>query len=326
MRTWYSITASADNSVASLSIYDEIGMWGVNARDFIRDLKSITAPTVEISINSPGGSLFDAVAMFNALRASGKTIVTKVAGVAASAASYILQAGDTRTAPENTFVMVHNPLMGAYGTAEDMREAADILDKVGESMRATYQTRSGMSDEQMAETFATDTWLTAQEALDLGLLDEVTPAIAVSASYEVDRLPENIKALLQGAPKEAPAADVPPATKPYAEQVAEILAAADLSEHAAAFVLRYTTLDAVSAAVGEAREIRALCTVLAKDAKPFIAAGTSLADVRAALLAAQVAADPGEIDNAEKTGGAPAPAQPNAATPSSIWAARNKTH
>lgn len=327
MRTWYSITASADNSVASLSIYDEIGMWGVNARDFIRDLKSITAPTIELSINSPGGSLFDAVAIFNALRASGKTIVTKVAGVAASAASYVLQAGDTRTAPENTFVMVHNPLMGVHGTADDMREAADILDKVGESMRATYQKRSGMSDEQMAEAFASDTWLTAQEALDLGLLDEVTPAISVTASYDADRLPEHIKAMLSAAPSsEAPTVEDEPAATPVVEQIAALLTEANLGEHLQVFALRHDTVTSARAAVAVAREVKALCTALGKDAAPFIAAHKSLADVRAELLAAQVAADPGEIDTAPKSGGATPPAQPSAATPSSIWAARNKSH
>lgn len=314
MRTWYTITASADNSVARLSIHDEIGMWGVSARDFIRDLKARTEPNIEVSINSPGGSLFDAVAIFNALRTSGKNITTQVAAIAASAASYILQAGDKRTAPSNAFVMVHNPIMGVYGNAEEMADALDILTKVGESMRATYQARSGMSDEQMTEVFAGEgTYLTAQEALDLGLLDEVTPAVAVTASYDVERLPEHIQAMFK--PKQPPA----PPVVPFADQLRAALDAADLSAYASDFALAHTDMAGVQAAVTNAREVRALCAVLAEDAVDFIRAGKSLTDVRAALLAKRVEAQ--EVNTSPVTpGGAPAQAQPSATT-SSIWAA-----
>lgn len=302
-------------------------MWGVSARDFIKDLKAIQAPTIEISINSPGGSLFDAVAIFSALRASGKQIVTKVAGIAASAASYILQAGDKRVAPENTFVMMHNPIMGVYGNAEQMSEAVDILEKVGASMRATYQSRSGMTDEQMNDLFAGDgTYLTAQEAKDLGLLDEVTPAIQVSASFDTDRLPENIKALLEPevqAPAD-PVKEESPLEPTLAEQMQAALEKSGLQAYAETYALAFTDMASLQAAISNAREVKALCAVLAEDATPFIQARKSIADVRAALLAKR-SADP-EIDTAPapETGGAPNTAQPSATT-ADIWAARRKS-
>ncbi|MEJ8811410.1 head maturation protease, ClpP-related [Variovorax ureilyticus] len=188
-------------SGSTLSIYDEIGVLGVQASDFRQQLDAVQSPTLALEINSPGGDVFAGVAIYNMLKASGKTIAVKVMGVAASAASLIAMAGDTIEMPENTFMMVHNPLTGIYGNAEDLREAADVLDKIGESLLAAYVGKTGMPEAEMKALLAHDTWLTAGEALTKGFATKVTPAINAQASFSMKRadLPANVAAMFKAA-------------------------------------------------------------------------------------------------------------------------------
>ncbi|QRQ86256.1 head maturation protease, ClpP-related [Cupriavidus oxalaticus] len=337
MKNWYSITAKANTpEEADISIFDEIGFWGVTAKDFIADLSKITAKKINLSINSPGGSVFDALAIFNALRNSGKEIHVRVLGIAASAASYIMLAGDKIVMPENTFVMVHNPLAGMYGNAEEFREFADVLDKVGASLRATYVKRTGKSEEEIDALLSKDTYLTAAEAVEIGLADEMEPAMNVTASYETDRLPENVKAAFTAA--QTPAAKTDPAPEPkqaaqeanatFADQVTALAEQAGLAEFATVWALDQSlgAVEAVTAAINDAREIKALCAVAKKPdaAAQFIKARTSTADVRAKLCSMLAEADEQQhIDTAPKGNStATNPAQPVAVKTADIWAAR----
>ena len=156
MKTWYSIQAKADQS-ADISIFDEIGFFGVNAKQFIGDLKAIDAKTIKLAINSPGGSVFDALAMYNALRQHPANVEVTVLGVAASAASLVAMAGDTIVMPENAFMMIHNPLNFAYGNADELREMADVLDKIGASLVATYANRTGLPEDEIKALITTIT-------------------------------------------------------------------------------------------------------------------------------------------------------------------------
>jgi len=196
MRNWYSMQALAAPNAAEISIYDEIGMWGVTAKQFISDLKALgDVKDITVSINSPGGSVFDGLTIYNALRASGANVTVKVMGIAASIASIIAMAGKKIIMPENTFMMIHNPLNAIYGNADDMREMADILDKVGSSLVATYVARTGKSEEEVKALMDAETYMTAAEAKELGFADEVIPAVEAKAAFEVDRLPENVRSL-----------------------------------------------------------------------------------------------------------------------------------
>ena len=109
MRTWYNLKAAEANTPAKLSIFDDIGAYGVSAKSFLNDLGSVTQSSVDVEINSPGGDVFAGLAIYNGLRNSGKKINVKVLGLAASAASLIAMAGDTIEMPENSFMMIHNP-------------------------------------------------------------------------------------------------------------------------------------------------------------------------------------------------------------------------
>ncbi len=142
MKSWYSITAKAGTKSADVSIYDEIGYWGVTAKQFIGDIKALDVDVIRLAINSPGGSVFDAIAMYNALRQHTASVEVTVMGVAASAASLVAMSGDKIVMPENAFMMIHNPLNFAYGNADDLRDMAEILDKIGASLVATFQTQS----------------------------------------------------------------------------------------------------------------------------------------------------------------------------------------
>jgi len=129
MKSWYSICAL--NEGAELSIYDEIGAYGVSAKAFLADLGKLSdAAPLTLRLNSPGGSVFDAVAIYNALQRHTGTVTVTIDGIAASAASYIAMAGDTVVMPENAFLMIHDPSGMVMGTAADMRAMAEALDKI----------------------------------------------------------------------------------------------------------------------------------------------------------------------------------------------------
>lgn len=304
MRPCFAFKA-ATAEAATLSIYDEIGFWGVQAKDFTTQLREVKAKTINVEINSPGGDVFAGLAIYNALRASGKEIVVKVMGVAASAASLIAMAGDKIVMPKNSFLMVHNPWSFAMGNAEELRKSADTLDKIGASLLQTYASRTGLPEDEIAAMLSTDTWLSADEALEKGFATEVVDEIKANASFDMARadLPENVKAVFLAAatvepdPVDDDANKQPPA-KPdpepepqatHTEQIVAVAQAAGMEAYASTFALANLTLDEVRARIADAREIKALAVVAGgtpEQADAAIRAGTSVADFRAALVAA----------------------------------------
>lgn len=186
-RTWFKITALADGE-ARVDIYDEIGAWGIRAVDFIKALKDL-GPVARLSvhINSPGGEVFDGLAIYNNLKAHSAEVVVVVDGLAASAASVIAMAGDRVIMPANAMMMIHDPSGLVMGDADDMREMAGILEKISVSLASTYVSKSGMTPEDALKLMSEDTWLTAQEAVELGLADEVTDEIKIAAKFDLSR-------------------------------------------------------------------------------------------------------------------------------------------
>lgn len=170
-RAWYRIQNRADH--AEVLIYDEIGEWGVTAQDFVRELQALDVRSILLRINSPGGSVFDGIAIYNALRNHSATVETIVDGLAASAASFILQAGDTRTAERTGQVMIHDAHGVALGNAGTMREMADLLDKASDNIASIYAERSGMTAEHWREEMRAERWYSSEEALAAGLVDRI---------------------------------------------------------------------------------------------------------------------------------------------------------
>lgn len=136
---------------------------------------------VKLRINSPGGDCFDALATYNLLRSSGAKVEVEVLGLAASAASLIAMAGDSVLMATGSMLMLHNPWTAAVGNSNDLREAADRLDKVRQSFLDIYQSKSGRDAEEVGAVMDDETWLTADEAKAKGFAQIVKRTVKAAA-------------------------------------------------------------------------------------------------------------------------------------------------
>jgi ATP-dependent protease ClpP protease subunit len=332
MKSWYSIQAKADQKTADISIYDEIGYWGVTAKQFIGDLKALDATTIKLAINSPGGAVFDALAIYNALRQHPAAVEVTIMGVAASAASVIAMAGDTIVMPENAFMMIHNPLNLAYGNADDLREMADVLDKIGASLIGIYAKRTGMPEDEIKALLDAETWLNAEEAVLKGFADELQAELKVAAAFDMERLPENVRASIAppvADPAPEPEQNEEPQIDPVAlsSRIVALSAEAGLAAHADAFILDpaiKAEADAV-AAIAEAKEVVAVCAAakLPEVAAGLIKARLPLASVRQRLMEARAALDAAMPTNHRIP--TPTPAPQSVISIAGIYAARRKS-
>jgi ATP-dependent Clp endopeptidase proteolytic subunit ClpP len=166
------VRAAADGSTEIL-LYDEIGYWGVTAKDFAGVLAGITSPSINVRINSPGGDVMDGLAIYNSLKAHPATINTVVEGLAASAASFIMLAGDTVTMAENSLVMIHKAWAMGIGNADDMTSLAGVLGKIDGQIAGMYSAKNGKSAEDNLAAMAAETWMTSAEAKEFGLVDSI---------------------------------------------------------------------------------------------------------------------------------------------------------
>lgn len=334
----FSNLAAADNSPAVLTVFEDIGFWGVQAKEFMASIAAVASDKISVEINSPGGDVQAAIAMYNALRASGKEITTKVMGVAASAASFLFLAGDKREMPENTFLMVHSA--SSYPdnfTAAGMKETVEILEKVDGVMNNMYASRTGMTPEAVTALMSKDSWITAAEAKDMGFATEITTGVKATASFDMDRadLPNHVRAVYMTAAKLPVALEPTPADPlpvdpapeildaPVAKQIDDKVTAAGLTEFAADIVLAASSLADGEARIAHAREVVALCAIAKAptSAVAAIKAFTPVADVRKALLTAKAEADEHTStvikadQHQQKSGGI---------SSESIWASHNK--
>lgn len=209
LRSWYEITAQ-DEGEAEILIYDEIGIWGITARDFVQRLDELgERARLTVRIDSPGGDVFGGVAIYNALRRNGAEVVVRVDGLAASAASFIAMAGDQVVMPENTMMMIHDPRAIVIGGAEDMRRMAETLEKIVDSIASMYEAKSGLSRDEIVTMMAEETWLSAAEAVERGLADEMVETVEIAARFDLSKFehpPSGYPARTAGLPSRAVAA------------------------------------------------------------------------------------------------------------------------
>jgi ATP-dependent Clp protease protease subunit len=191
MASWYAIRARGPETVkagAEVAIYDEIGAYGVSAKGFLAELGALPEGTpVDLRLNSPGGSVFDAVAIHNALKRHAGMVTVWIDGIAASAASYIAMAGDEIVMPENAFLMIHDPAGLVMGTAEDMRSMAEALDKVKGSLVSGYAAKSGRTPEEVSTLMAAETWFDAADAVAQGFADRLIEPVRIAARFDIGR-------------------------------------------------------------------------------------------------------------------------------------------
>ncbi len=177
---WYEID-NRDDDEATVYVYSDIGWIGATAEEFVGELKNITAPKITVRINSYGGSVFEGIAIFNALRSHPAEVTTQVDGIAASIASVIAQAGDHRVMLDASEMMIHEATGIAIGATEsDMIELAGILKNQTEKIAGIYAKRKG--DGRSKNHFLTlmragganmGTWLSPKETVSEGLADVV---------------------------------------------------------------------------------------------------------------------------------------------------------
>ena len=191
---FWEIKASAEGDNAELLLYGDIGdfrwlgedLYDVSAKRIAEELKNL-GPRSEIAvrINSPGGDVSTAQAICSMLQRHDAKITVYVDGIAASAASMVAMAGDEIIMPEHSMMMIHSPLvyLGRNCNAAEMRKFADVLDKTQDTMIALYK-RSGQSEEEIRNLLEAETWLTAQEAVDLGFADKVEGSLEIAAKLE----------------------------------------------------------------------------------------------------------------------------------------------
>jgi ATP-dependent Clp protease protease subunit len=324
MRSWYAIRARAEG--AEVSIYDEIGAYGVSAKCFLAELGALPDDgPLTLRLNSPGGSVFDAVAIYNAIKRHAGPVTVWIDGIAASAASYIAMAGDEVVMPENAFLMIHDPSGLVMGTAEDMRAMAEALDKIKGSLVVGYVAKSGGAEDDIAALMAKETWLDAAEAVELGFADRLAEPVRIAAQFDVGRFRNAPPALAEiiatvddsGAEADGGAAEdsgavtdlVPDADDPDAD--AEDAPVAAATEPATLIAEAPDAAGIRAEAFAHASAVIDLCALagLPLQARRFLEDGSTIDEVRAALLALRADAAP-DISVVHPQPGRPSGAQP----------------
>lgn len=173
---------------AVLQIFDQIGEdWfggsGISAKAFSDALQSVGPGPLVVEINSPGGNVWDGLAIYNMLRGRQSPVTTRVVGIAASIASIIALAGDTIEMADASLFMIHDPSGMVAGTSEDMRKMANALDQHAEILAGIYVKRTGKTSAQIRAAMSAETWFTAQEAIQFGLADRSTEQLAMAACW-----------------------------------------------------------------------------------------------------------------------------------------------
>jgi ATP-dependent Clp endopeptidase proteolytic subunit ClpP len=171
-KKWYSISNLVGGEV-DVMLYGEIGWLGTTADEFVRDIRSLNASQINLHLSSPGGSVFDGIAIMNALRAHQADVTVYVDSLAASIASVIAMAGDRVVAMPASEFMIHEASGLTVGNADDMREMADLLDRQSDKIAAIYAERAGGDVEAWRAAMKQETWYSAEEAVAAGLADEV---------------------------------------------------------------------------------------------------------------------------------------------------------
>jgi ATP-dependent Clp protease protease subunit len=228
MARWYQFRAHA-KAAAEIVIYDEIGAFGIPAKAFLDELKALgPVAALTVRINSPGGSVFDGVAIYNALKRHDARVTVWIDGIAASIASVIAMAGDEVIMPENAMLMIHDPSALVIGTAADMRGMAEALDKMKAGMVAAYRDKSGRDDAEIEALMRDETWLSAKEALNLGLADRIEQPVRMAAHFDLSRFrnpPPQLAAILTSSTPQEDLMSDPQKTRPRKPDAVEATAA-----------------------------------------------------------------------------------------------------
>ncbi len=188
-RKWFNIDTAGD--IPEIMIYDQIGLdwWGdgVSARDFRDEFNKLDADEINLHINSPGGMIYEGLAIYTTIVSHKATVNGFVDGMAASIASVILMATDKIIMPESSDLMIHDPWSIVIGGADDMRAEAKELDRLKDQIVKIYSDRSNIDSGELNKLMKKETWISGQEALDMGFADEVIEnKKAAACAFDLD--------------------------------------------------------------------------------------------------------------------------------------------
>lgn len=303
--SWYSIKALSKGR-AEILLYDEIGGWGISAQQFARDLKALgDLSQIDLRIHSPGGDVFEGMAIYNLLRSHPANVDGYVDGLAASMGSVVLMAANTIHIPANAMIMVHKPWGIQGGDADDMRRYAELLDKVESSLVMAYVSKTGKSEEEIKALLKQETWMTGREAVEAGFADQLTEPLVAAAQLtshrmqEFDHMPPAMQNLMspRAHGTTPPAAPVPAAPAPAAPAAtAPAPAAPDTAAVRAQLIAEENTRRAAISAVFQ----------------PFAAAHGDL--LQACLADMNISAEQAQTQLLAKLGGGSTPTATPAAT------------
>lgn len=316
MKTWYRLRAA--RKTAELLIYDEIGAWGKTSATLLNELAALgDLTTINVRINSPGGDVFEALAMHNALTRHPAQIITHVDALCASAATFILLAGDEVRMADNAMMMIHEPWTIAGGNAEAFQKQADLLDTIAEQIVNLYARKTGADPTSIREWMQAETWYTADQALAAGFIDAIDVPLkmaALATKHDLSRFknspsttpselsmtdestPETpdvpaIPAILATIPTPPP---VPDAARPLdAINIVRICNAANEPKLAEILLATPHTAEQVQTRIAQAATIRKICAIARQPelAPGLIAAGADEAAAKLAIWDALVTRD-----------------------------------
>ena len=181
---WNPAIKASDENDNTIGIYDPIGYdyWddsGVTAKRISAALRSLDGADVVVNINSPGGDVFEGLAIYNLLREYKGHVTVRVLGVAASAASFIAMAADEIQIARAGFFMIHNAWTGVWGNRNDLRETADFLEQIDDTIADIYHVRSGLSMDELKADMDKERWINGRDAIDNGFADAFLPSDVV---------------------------------------------------------------------------------------------------------------------------------------------------
>lgn len=213
----FEVVAKADTNEVEIFLYDHIvssedeAEWwgGVAPESFVKAVYAVDKDaTIHLRINSPGGSVFAARAMEQALRDHKSKVIVHIDGLAASAATFIAMAGDEVIPAKGAMFMIHKAWTGMWGNADDLRKEADLLDKIDGTLAETYASKTGKSVDQISAWMADETWFTAAEMLEHGFATSIAETEAKASAWNLsayDKAPKPQSSTEQPKPKEKPA-------------------------------------------------------------------------------------------------------------------------
>jgi ATP-dependent protease ClpP protease subunit len=194
-------------SEATIYVYDEISWWGINAEWFVGQLNALMdVPTINVRVNSPGGEIFEAIAMQTAMAQHPANIVVHVDGIAASAASFFIRGANKRVISDGGFLMIHQAMSGGFGNAKDLLSVGNALTKIDESIIDSYVKVTGLDHDVVKEWVEAETWLSASEAKEHGFVDDIFEAEPVENKFDLssvfNHVPESIKNVVVEEPEQ----------------------------------------------------------------------------------------------------------------------------